>query len=135
MGLGRAMAALGVAALVVVAPAARADVTAGRATAVQRTTGLVGPSALPLKGVRRLPHAAPPPLRAAPASVARPSAEAPAPSASVLANFDGVSSRDSAVTNFGLEFEPPDQGLCVGNGFVVETVNSAYTVYRPTEPR
>jgi hypothetical protein len=46
-----------------------------------------------------------------------------------LANFNGVSSRDSAVTNFGLEFEPPDQGLCIGNGFVVEMVNSAYTVY------
>ena len=40
-------------------------------------------------------------------------------SKSVLSNFDGVSSLDSAVTNFGAEFEPPDQGLCVGNGFVV----------------
>jgi hypothetical protein len=50
---------------------------------------------------------------------------------SLLHNFNGVSSRDSAVTNFGAEFEPPDQGLCVGNGYVVEMVNSAYTVYRP----
>jgi hypothetical protein len=49
----------------------------------------------------------------------------------ILSNFDGVSSLDSAVTNFGLEFEPPDQGLCVGNGFVVEPVNSAFTIYRP----
>jgi hypothetical protein len=48
---------------------------------------------------------------------------------SLLANFNGVSSRDSGLTNFGQEFEPPDQGLCVGNGFVVEMVNSAYTVY------
>ena len=48
---------------------------------------------------------------------------------SLRVNFNGVSSRDSALTNFGLEFEPPDQGLCVGNGFVVEMVNSAYTVY------
>jgi hypothetical protein len=48
---------------------------------------------------------------------------------SLLSNFNGVSSRDSAVTNFGQEFEPPDQGLCVGDGFVVEMVNSAYTVY------
>jgi hypothetical protein len=47
----------------------------------------------------------------------------------LLANFNGVSSLDSAVTNFQQEFEPPDQGLCVGNGFVVEMVNSAYTVY------
>jgi len=48
----------------------------------------------------------------------------------VLENFNGVSSRDSANTNFGAEFEPPDQGLCVGNGYVVEPVNSAYTIYR-----
>ncbi len=50
----------------------------------------------------------------------------------LLKNFNGVSSLDSAVTNFGAEFEPPDQGLCVGNGFVVEPVNSAFTVYRTT---
>jgi hypothetical protein len=60
---------------------------------------------------------------------------APAPAgaepALPLANFNGVSSRDSAATNFAQEFEPPDQGLCVGNGFVVEMVNSAYAVYRP----
>jgi hypothetical protein len=49
--------------------------------------------------------------------------------ASLPVNFDGVSSSDSELTNFGLEFEPPDQGLCVGNGYVVEMVNSAYTVY------
>ena len=51
-------------------------------------------------------------------------------SSDLLRNFNGVSSLDSAVTNFGAEFEPPDQGLCVGNGFVVEPVNSAFTVYR-----
>ncbi|MFI5282301.1 MAG: hypothetical protein ACHQ0J_04140 [Candidatus Dormibacterales bacterium] len=45
------------------------------------------------------------------------------------ANFDGVGSLDSAITNFGAEFEPPDQGLCAGNGFVVEMVNSAFRVY------
>src|SRR5262249_40588821 len=49
----------------------------------------------------------------------------------LLANFNGTSSRDSAVTNFNQEFEPPDQGLCVGNGFVMDMVNSAYTIYRP----
>lgn len=48
----------------------------------------------------------------------------------LLQGFNGVSSRDSAVTNFGAEFEPPDQGLCVGNNFVVEPVNSAFTIYR-----
>jgi hypothetical protein len=47
----------------------------------------------------------------------------------ILSNFDGVSSHDSEVTNFGAEFEPPDQGLCAGNGFVLEAVNSAFTIY------
>ncbi len=51
--------------------------------------------------------------------------------APLLASFNGVSSRDSAVTNFGAQFEPPDQGLCTGNGYVVEMVNSAYTIYQP----
>ena len=50
--------------------------------------------------------------------------------ARLLGNFNGVSSLDSEVTNFNAEFEPPDQGLCVGNGFVVEPVNSALTIYR-----
>src|SRR5437763_804557 len=48
----------------------------------------------------------------------------------LLQNFNGPSSLDSEKTNFGAEFEPPDQGLCVGNGFVVEPVNSAYNIYR-----
>lgn len=50
-------------------------------------------------------------------------------SGQLLTSFNGVSSLDSAVTNFGAEFEPPDQGLCEGNGFVLEPVNSAYTIY------
>ncbi|HEX7734417.1 MAG TPA: hypothetical protein VF458_06135 [Ktedonobacteraceae bacterium] len=48
----------------------------------------------------------------------------------LLQNFNGVSSLDSEVTNFNAEFEPPDQGLCAGNGFVLEAVNSAITIYR-----
>ena len=58
---------------------------------------------------------------------------APAPTAvgssTLQRTFVGVGSLDSAVTNFGAEFEPPDQGLCVGNGFVIEPVNSAYRIY------
>jgi hypothetical protein len=46
-------------------------------------------------------------------------------------NFDGTSSRDSEVTNFNLRFEPPDQGLCAGNGYVLEPVNSAYRIFTP----
>jgi hypothetical protein len=48
---------------------------------------------------------------------------------SVLHNFNGVSSNDSRLTNFNQEFEPPDQGLCAGNGFVLEAVNSAFRIY------
>lgn len=47
----------------------------------------------------------------------------------LLTNIDAVSSRDSRNTNFNHEFEPPDPALCVGNGFVLEAVNSAYSIY------
>jgi hypothetical protein len=48
-----------------------------------------------------------------------------------LHNFNGVSSVDSVKLNQGTDIEPPDQGLCVGNGYVVEPVNEAITVYSP----
>jgi hypothetical protein len=83
------------------------------------------------RGARRIPHTA---SSLAPATAAPPSIVGSALSAApgaLLSNFNGVSSRDSALTNFGQEFEPPDQGLCVGNGYVLEMVNSAYTVYTP----
>jgi hypothetical protein len=110
------------------------------------TAGIVGPApaavlsgqttvAAPARprGARRIPAAAAP---AATADVRAPAAAASPPSArpltSLLSNFNGVSSHDSAITNFGHQFEPPDQGLCTGNGFVLEMVNSAYTVYDTT---
>ena len=46
-----------------------------------------------------------------------------------MQNFDGTGSRDSAIANFGAEFEPPDQGLCAGNGYVIDPVNSAYRIF------
>ena len=91
----------------------------------------VSPALSPIRGVRRIPHSA---SAAAPLVARTPQASGQAVAAatpSLLANFNGTSSRDSEVTNFGQEFEPPDQGLCAGNGFVVEMVNSAYTVYKP----
>ncbi|HEY0516184.1 MAG TPA: hypothetical protein VGD00_03605 [Solirubrobacteraceae bacterium] len=72
---------------------------------------------------RRLAAAAPTAAPLAPASALA------GASGSQLVNFNGVSSRDSAETNFAHQFEPPDQGLCAGNGFVLEMVNSAYTVF------
>jgi hypothetical protein len=53
-----------------------------------------------------------------------------AATAGTVSNFNGTSSRDSEFTNYNLEFEPPDQGLCAANGFVLEPVNSAYRIFR-----
>jgi hypothetical protein len=45
--------------------------------------------------------------------------------------FNGLSHVDQRTANNGNQFslEPPDQGLCAGNGFVVETVNDVIQVY------
>jgi hypothetical protein len=127
------------------APAAAAHVTprGSAAPAVTHYTGTTGVARLvprsarhatgatrmTLRGVRvlpshtfsateRVPHA---PAAAAPRGAAA--------TATALSNFNGVSSRDSEFTNYNQEFEPPDQGLCEANGFVLEPVNSAYRVY------
>jgi hypothetical protein len=44
---------------------------------------------------------------------------------------EGLNHRDSRLAFGGNQFsgEPADQGLCVGNGFLLETVNSALRVY------
>src|SRR5581483_800754 len=77
--------------------------------------------------VRRIPH----PLTASAQTVGPVKSQAipQARTGQILQNFNGVSSLDSENTNFGAEFEPPDQGLCVGNGFVIDAVNSAFTIY------
>jgi len=43
--------------------------------------------------------------------------------------FSGLNTADSASVNSNFVVTPPDQGLCVGNGFVVEAVNLALSVY------
>jgi len=64
-----------------------------------------------------------------PAPTVRSSALAPT-NPGQLASVDGITHRDQRLANGGNQFslEPPDQGLCVGNGFVVEAVNSAIQV-------
>jgi len=49
----------------------------------------------------------------------------------LITSFDGLRHRDQRLANHGNQFslEPPDQGLCVGNGFVMETINDVMTVY------
>src|SRR3954453_10265630 len=46
-------------------------------------------------------------------------------------SFDGINHYDQRTANGGNQFslEPPDQGLCVGGGHVVEAVNDAFRVY------
>jgi hypothetical protein len=45
--------------------------------------------------------------------------------------FNGLRHVDTRTANGGNQFslEPPDQGLCAGNGFVIETVNDVISVY------
>jgi hypothetical protein len=49
----------------------------------------------------------------------------------LASSFLGLNHRDQRLANGGNQWslEPPDQGLCVGNGFVVETVNSVIRVW------
>ena len=49
----------------------------------------------------------------------------------LVLSFDGLNHRNQRLANGGNQFslEPPDQGLCVGNGFVLETVNDVLRVY------
>ena len=46
-------------------------------------------------------------------------------------SFNGLTHRDQRLANGGNQFslEPPDQGLCVGNGLVVEVTNSVLRVF------
>jgi hypothetical protein len=49
----------------------------------------------------------------------------------VKLGFDGLNFHDQRFANGGNQFsvEPPDQGLCAGNGFVVESVNDVLSIY------
>ena len=88
-----------------------------------------GPARMFPKGARHLPGVHFSTLEAVPV-VRSSAAPRSAAAAGTLSNFNGTSSRDSQFTNYNLEFEPPDQGLCEANGFVLEPVNSAYRIYR-----
>jgi hypothetical protein len=49
-----------------------------------------------------------------------------------LSHFDQRNAGTGAYLNTQFSLEPPDQGLCAGNGFVVETINTAIRVYSAT---
>ncbi|HEY7419945.1 MAG TPA: hypothetical protein VH593_32505, partial [Ktedonobacteraceae bacterium] len=46
-------------------------------------------------------------------------------------NFDGLNFFNQRFANGGNQFsvEPPDQGLCAGNGFILESVNDVLRIY------
>ena len=125
------------------APAAAAHVTrGGAAPAVTHYKGTTGVAHMVPRSARRATGATPMRQRGSrlsghtfsqaervPGAPAVSGSRAPAATASALSNFNGTSSRDSQFTNYILEFEPPDQGLCAANGFVLEPVNSAYRIF------
>jgi hypothetical protein len=47
------------------------------------------------------------------------------------AHFNGLNHRDQRLANGGNQFslEPPDQGLCAGNGRVIEAINDVIKIY------
>ncbi|HEY8587253.1 MAG TPA: hypothetical protein VIL60_11100 [Rhodanobacter sp.] len=49
----------------------------------------------------------------------------------LLGGFDGLNFHDQRYANGGNQFslEPPDQGLCAGNGFVMESVNDVLAIH------
>jgi hypothetical protein len=49
----------------------------------------------------------------------------------LITSFDGMNHRDQRTANGGNQFsiEPPDQGMCAGNGFVLESLNDVLRVY------
>jgi hypothetical protein len=53
------------------------------------------------------------------------------PKGDLAQSFQGINHYQQRTANGGNQFslEPPDQGLCVGNGYVMETVNDALRVY------
>ncbi len=49
----------------------------------------------------------------------------------LIQSFDGLNHRQQRLANGGNQFslEPPDQGMCAGNGYVLETVNDVLRVF------
>jgi hypothetical protein len=80
--------------------------------------------------------------RLAKGRAAKPTLQPPSPPGTPVATnpgaatgFNGLSHLDQRLAGTGtyantqFSLEPPDQGLCVGNGFVIEPINDAFTVF------
>jgi hypothetical protein len=79
-----------------------------------------------------------PPIQESPVEpdqiTATPLAEIPDAAHAFFRGFTGLTHRDQRLANGGNQFshEPPDEGLAVGNGFVLQAVNSALNIYDTT---
>src|SRR5947208_1815268 len=64
-------------------------------------------------------------------STTTPSTAVSGSSSQLVTSFNGLNFRQQRLANNGNQFsvEPPDQGLCAGNGFVMESVNDVLNVY------
>jgi hypothetical protein len=137
--LGAVISATG---LALAAPLSQPGIAAAASTATVYaggTTGIVAPAHRAPAAAGQTAAHAPRGVRATPRTLGAAASHASSPvaapatssvSSSLLENFNGTSSNDSRKTNFNQQFEPPDQGLCVGNGFVLEPVNSAFRIFK-----
>ena len=99
------------------------------AAAPSTTTNEFGPS---LEADQQIPHSGKV-VHVAAAHVPTPGGNSVAATSSA-SGFVGISHRDQRLADSGYQWslEPPDQGLCVGNGYVLEAVNDALAVYSTT---
>lgn len=85
----------------------------------------LGPDGLPTAALVAAPPGPAPSPPAVPTARPHP---VMASGAAAFSGFKALDSVDTAIAT-GVASEPPDQGLCVGNGRVVEAINSQLTVY------
>lgn len=82
-----------------------------------------------------IPHTGNGAIRVPATNVPQPASNALATSNPGFTGFNGLSHADQrlagtgAYTNTQYSLEPPDQALCVGNGYVVESINTALRVF------
>jgi hypothetical protein len=91
-----------------------------------------------LNKVNRLIPRSPGAAGAAALALPAPAANRIAGPATSATGFNGLTNRDQELAGTGAYqlsqgfLEPPDQGLCVGNGYVIEPINDALQVYSGT---
>lgn len=152
---GSALALASGLAVAAAAPAASADTTAARSTGgvhVQQlrlvgTTNLAAVARASQRAATTAKASGPEIGRTVDRAIPRPGASspptvpAPRPSGSSVTGpargffgFHGLTHADQRLADNGNQFslEPPDQGLCAGNGYTMEAVNTALTVYTTT---